>query len=173
MTPAEQAQLDDYRIHRALLDCFVSFGMHVQDGCLSAITSKLVELGVKLSVSPEGFLEMTQQGTQIAPSSMAVRIRRELPLLFASDPKFDSIASLEDFKGTPTEILKAKTEYIKKFGPESLAALPKTRKQAETNNAPVNADMTAAQWKALDWKERSRLTGIFDEGTLRKIMVRK
>ena len=117
---------------------------------------------------------MTQAGTEIVPSGMAERIRKELPLLFVPDSKRDAISCKADLeRGSAVEISQAKSRYIQQHGLAAWEALPATRAEYELKTAPVNPDMTRAQCMALPFSERVRLSGVFTPEVLARIMERK
>jgi hypothetical protein len=83
-------------------------------------------------------------------------------------------SSREDLeRGTPQEIAKAKVAFISKNGYSGWETLPQTKKQADRQNPPVNPSMIRAEWLALPFSERSRLTAVSDKETLGKIISRK
>jgi hypothetical protein len=171
MTDAELK--NDLAVRTALHATFLQYGMRPQENSTPAILAMLKQLGCTLDMS-SGYLRIYQAGTEIAPSGAAERIRKELPQLFAADPKRDAISSLEDLeRGTREEISKAKSLYIKEHGMNAFTALPKTRKQAAHQTAPTTADMTKAEWLALPVSERARLSTVFDPATLSKIIARR
>jgi hypothetical protein len=70
-------------------------------------------------------------------------------------------------------VAKAKVASISKNGHSAWENLPRTKKQAERQNAPVNPSMIRAEWLALPFSERTRLTAVFDKETLGKSSVEK
>ena len=171
MTDAEIR--NEQALRGALRSAFLAVGIRPLPDSEATLLAKLQELGVTADVSA-GYLKLNQGATEISLSGACERLRKELPSLFAADPKHDAVSSREDLeRGTPLEVARAKTAYIAKFGFEQWANLPQTKKQAEWKSAPVNPDMTKAEWLALPFSERSRLTAVFDQETLGKILVRK
>ena len=163
----------DIAVRKALHAMFLQCGLRPATNSESTILAKFKELGVTFDVSL-GYLQMFQAGTEIVPSGACERIRKELPQLFPADPKRDAVSSLEDLeRGTAKEIALAKSAFIKDHGVGAFAALPRTRKQAEHQTAPVNPDMTHAEWLALPISERARLSTVFDPATLSKIIARR
>jgi hypothetical protein len=164
---------NEMQLRRALLTTFMQCGMRTLPGAEATILAQLKALGVECDASL-GYLRMTQAGTEIAPSGMTERIRKELPLLFVPDPKRDTVSCRQDLeRGTATEIMQAKSKYITQNGLAMWEALPKTRAESELKTAPVSPDMTKLQYLALPFAERVRLSGIFDAETIGKIMARK
>ena len=164
---------NDVAVRGALRAAFLSVGMRPQGDSDGALLNKLSELGVVADMSL-GYLRLTQGATEISLSAACERLRKELPTLFAADPKRDAIASREDLeRGTAAEVAHAKSAWISKHGLSAWESLPKTRAEAERKNAPINPDMTRSQWLSLPFAERSRMAGIFDAATIGKIMSRR
>jgi hypothetical protein len=158
---------------RALLSAFLTVGMRPLPNSEGALLAKLQELGVIADLSA-GYLKLNQAGTEISLSGACERLRKELPQLFASDPRHDAVSSREDLeRGTAQEIAKAKAAYISQYGYNAYAALPQTKKQAALKTAPVNVSMTRAEWLALPSAERARLCSVLEPDTLAKIISRK
>ena len=171
MTDAEIR--NEQALRSALHSAFMTVGMRPLPDREPTMLAKLKELGCVADVTA-GYLKINCAGTEISLSGACERLRKELPSLFAADPKHDAVSSREDLeRGTAQEIARAKTAYIGKFGFEQWAALPQTKKQAQWQSAPVNPDMTKAEWLALPFAERARLTAVFDPQTLGKILSRK
>jgi hypothetical protein len=171
MTDAELRE--DIAVRRALASMFMQCGMRPMPDADRVILEKLQALGVTCDLSA-GYLVLRQAETEIVPSGMCERIRRELPLLFLPDPKRDTVSCREDLeRGTVVEIARGKSSYIAQFGLARWAALPKTKADAERINAPTTPDMTRAQYLSLPRSERVRLSGVFDHATLATIMARK
>jgi hypothetical protein len=161
-------------IRRAVNTAFLQCGMRLlSDDAIEPILAKLTELGCTCDAS-QGYLRVTQGATEIAPSGMCERMRKDMPTLFVSDPKRDVISSLEDFqRGTALERAHARAEYITQYGLEAFESLPRTKADATRKNAPVSPSMTRSEWLALPLRERARLMGIFDADTLGRIMSRR
>lgn len=68
--------------------------------------------------------------------------------------------------------LKAKSEYIAKFGYEKFAALPQTAPQGEIVELDRNR-LTRKQWLSLDLKTRATLSATWGAGAIGSIMARK
>jgi hypothetical protein len=172
MTDAEIKQ--EQQLRSQLRTVFLQCGMRfASQDAERTIAAKLTELGVTCDTSL-GYLRMTQGATEIAPSGMAERIRKDLPNLFSADPKRDSIASRQDLeRGSASEIASAKSNYIREHGLSAFEALPRTRAEAEIKNTPVNQDLTRAQYLALPFADRVRLSGVFSADTLARIMARR
>ena len=164
---------NEQALRTALKSAFLTIGMRPLPDSEAALLAKLRELGVECDMS-SGYLRMNQGATEISLSGACERLRKELPTLFAADPRHDAVSSREDLeRGTPSEIVTAKSKYISQHGYDAYAALPQTKKQAALQTAPVNVSMTRAEWLALDWKERARLCSVLDPETLGKIINRK
>jgi hypothetical protein len=171
MTDAEIK--NEQELRRALLSAFMQCGMRPLPDSEGALLTKLQELGVTADVSA-GYLKLNQAGTEISLSGACERLRRELPQSFAADPRHDAVSSREDLeRGTASEVAKAKSDYISKYGYNAYAALPQTKRQAALQTAPVNIQMTRLEWLALDWKERARLCSILEPDVIAKIISRK
>lgn len=169
----DQELRDAQAVRRALSAAFLTVGTRPFPGSDAAIAAKLAELDVICDLSL-GYLRLTQSGTPIEISGACERIRKELPQLFSPDPRRDAVSCRQDLeRGSPDEIARAKSAYISQHGLASWAALPQTRAEAETKTAPVNLDMTRAQWLALPFAERARLSGVIGPDALSKIMTRK
>jgi hypothetical protein len=112
---------------RALLSAFLTVGMRPLPNSEGALLAKLQELGVIADLSA-GYLKLNQAGTEISLSGACERLRKELPQLFASDPRHDAVSSREDLeRGTAQEIAKAKAAYIGQYGYNAYAALPQPK----------------------------------------------
>jgi hypothetical protein len=172
MTDTEIRQ--EQQLRTALRSAFMQCGMRfISPDAEATILAKLKALGVECNATL-GYLRMNQGATEIAPSGMCERLRAELPLLFAPDPKRDAVSSKADLeRGSAVEISAAKSQYIREHGLASWEALPATRAQSELQTAPVNPDMTKAQYLALPFSERVRLSGVFTPEVLARIIGRK
>jgi len=172
MTDAEIRH--EQQLRTALRAVFMQCGMRfIVPDAEATILAKLKALGVECNADL-GYLRMNQGATEIVPSGMCERIRKELPLLFVPDPKRDTVSSKQDLeRGSAVEISAAKSQYIRDHGLASWQALPATRAQSELQTAPVNPDMTRAEYLALPFAERARLAGVFDAATLSRIIGRK
>jgi hypothetical protein len=103
-------------VRNAILNQFHSCGMRPLQGTEPQLEDWFKSKGCKLSAD-NGYLVIEQaDGSAAVPSSACETLRRELPHLFVADPRRDEISSLADFRGTQTEILKAKAAYIRQHG---------------------------------------------------------
>jgi hypothetical protein len=171
MTDAEIR--NEQALRSALRSAFLTVGMRPFPDSEATMLAKLKELGCTTDLSA-GYLKLFQAGTEISLSGACERLRRELPSLFAADPRHDAVSSREDLeRGTSAEVAKAKSAYISQHGYNAYAALPQTRKQAAVKSARVDPSMTKNEWLALPFSERSRLAAVFDQETLGKILSRK
>src|ERR1039457_3129890 len=111
-------------VRDALHSAFANFGMRFccQDGP-EQVLSKLQALGIAATVGPLG-LELRQGATEMSLSSACTTLRQQNASLFSSDIRFDQVSSKEDFHGSPSEVARAKTDYIGRFGSAAFAALP-------------------------------------------------
>jgi hypothetical protein len=141
MTEAEMRQAVIART--AILSELNRIGLRVIEGCEDEVAKWFSDKGVTTSVA-NGFLEMKQaDGGDVVPSRALVTLRTARPELFASSPKYDKISSREDLnRGTPSEISKAKSDFIKEFGLSVFEKLPKTRAEATLKSCEVGPGMT-------------------------------
>jgi hypothetical protein len=142
-----------------------------QSDNVDVILSKLAALGITATTGPLG-LELSQGATEMSLAKACSTLRQQNPTLFASDVRFDTISSREDFHGTAQEIARAKADWISAHSLESYEQLPRTRAEAELKSVPPSPTMNRSQWLALPRSERARLMVIFNPDLVGQIMAR-
>lgn len=162
---------NEFAIRDAVRTAFLMVGMRLLPNAEVAVLEHMRGLGVTASIA-KGYLELQQGTTDLVINKTCETIRQQMPQLFASDPHYDTIASREDFHGSPSEIAKAKAAYVSKWGLAAWERLPATRAEAERRAVTPSADMNRAQYVALPFSEKSKLAGILGAEGIRRIMSR-
>lgn len=175
MTPEEMR--GQIAAQNAIVNQLHQCGMRPLAGTEDTIVEWFKSRGCTLSAE-RGYLEVTMaDGTAAVPSAACETLRREKPELFAADIKRDKICCKADLeRGTPLEIIRAKSAYVAQHGEESLANLPKTREEAELRSAEVSPAMTRRQYEALSRSQKANFISALGDSALEvlaKIMVRK
>lgn len=161
-----------FAIRKALAAAFSQHGMRLLPGGVEQVEQLLKSKGVAVTINPAGFLELRQDATQIVVSSALEGIRTQAPALFVSDPRYDAISSREDFRGSPAEILKAKALWLSQHSLAAWETMPATKAEAERKAAPIDANMSRAQYMALSLAEKSQLISAIGSEGIEQIMVR-
>jgi hypothetical protein len=160
-------------VRNAVITQLHGCGMRPLEGSEAAILDWFKGRGVTLSAD-HGYLELKMaDGSAAIPSSACETLRRELPHLFVADPRRDEISSLADFRGTQTEILKAKAAYVSKHGLAAYERLPRTAAEAQRKAVAPSANMTRDEYHRLSLKEKAQLTGILGPDGIGRIMSRR
>jgi hypothetical protein len=172
-TPTDNELRSQVATREALRDAFSSYGMRFTEADnVDIILGKLSALGVTATVGPLG-LELAQGSTEMSLAKACATLRQQNPTLFASDTRFDQISSLEDFHGLPSEVIKAKSQWVSEHGLAAFEALPRTRAKAALQSVAPSATMRRQEWLAIPLKERARLMDVLGVDTVGKIMARK
>lgn len=161
-------------VQNALLKTFHSVGMKPLQDTEGTLLEKLTAMGVTADTSA-GYLSLTlADGTEVVPSAACERLRKENPLLFVADPKRDAVSSREDLeRGTPEEIFKAKSAYIKTAGADAYERLPRTKAEAEVKAAAPSPSMTRKEYLSLNRHDKAQLAGVIGAAGIGKIMARR
>jgi len=168
----EQMQ-KDLQVRNALLQTFHQHGMKPLPDALEPILAKLTELGVTANADA-GYLSLTQGDTAVVPSAACERIRSLLPQLFVADPRRDKVSSREDLeRGTPGEIAKAKSDWVKANGMQRWESLPRTKAQAEAKAIVPSAMLTAKEFRLLSRADKAALSGVLGYAGIERIMARR
>lgn len=162
MTPEQMHQ--QIAARNAILSELNRIGLRVLAGSEDQILKWFSDKGVVTSTA-NGYLEMKQSdGSDVTPSRACMTLRSECPQLFASNPRYDKISSLEDFgRGTERERMQARSQYISEHGLDAFEALPRTRAEATLRSAEVSPSMTKREWLALKTSEKIRAIEAFGE----------
>jgi len=172
MATAEEIK-QDFALQNALRDSFWLLGLRLLPDREADVLAHLRSLGVKVTTE-HGYLEATTaEGTGVVLSAAAETIRSKNPTWFASDPKRDAVSSREDLeRGSASEVLKAKSDWIKSHGLTAWEHLPRTKADAEKKAVVPNANMTRSEYLSLPFSERSKLSGILGPAVIGRIMAR-
>jgi hypothetical protein len=156
----------------ALISALHAHGMRPLPGADRTILAKLTGLGITASASAAGYLELSQQGVAMVVSPVCEALRTKFPELFVSDTRWDAISSKADFHGSPSEILKAKAEFLSKHGLEAFERLPQTRAAAELRSVTPSADMSRKEYLSLTRAEKAELISVLGASGIERIMAR-
>jgi len=161
-------------VRNALISQLHQCGMKPLPNSEKTILDWFAGRGVTCSAEP-GYLVLTQQdGSAAVPSAACETLRKEMPQLFLPDPRRDSIVCLQDMeRGTPLEIARAKSAYLKAHGQTSYENLPRTREQAERRAVVPHVDMTRKEYLQLSLSDKSALAGAIGAAGIAKIMSRQ
>lgn len=169
----ETEMRDSVATRNGILTLANQCGLHPLRGSEDAILTWFKSKGVSCDFS-SGFLRMHQgDGSEVIPSAGMMTLRSEKPELFAANPRYDKVSSLEDFnRGTSAEISKAKSDYIREHGLEAFQRLPKTRAAATLQAVEVGPQMTRKEYLSLSFSEKARLCGAIGSDAISVIMNR-
>ena len=169
MTTDEMKQLAE--LHGAVLDAFHAARIKPLPDTEQQILDYLQSLGVKAS-APNGYLQLEQSGTQMVVAQACESIRDAHREWFVSDPSRDAIVCREDFHGSATEIISAKSAWIRKHGLEAWERLPETRALAEKRAVVPSPTMNRQDYLSLDVHSKARLAAAVGIAGIRRIMAR-
>ena len=161
-------------LHNGVLDAFHAHGIKPLDAQIGKIVEGLETHGVTAAIGEMGHLELTQNGQPAVLSTVLEAYRKKHPTEFVADPRRDDVVSRQDLeRGTPAEIVAAKSKFIGMYGTEAFENLPKTRDEAQRKAAVPSMDMTKAEYLSMSLQERSRLAGKIGPAAIGKIMNRR
>lgn len=151
-----------------------SAGMKILSGKESEVVAKFIQLGVEPSTSEYGTLELRQGETEMVLSKAFEKVRTAAPELFVADPRRDAVTSRQDLeRGSPDDILRAKSAWISQHGLSEYERLPQTRAKAEAVALIPSTEMSREEYLRLPVRDKARLAGLKDgDQIIARIMSR-